>query len=193
MRGEEADRMRLEGKDITLRPLKDRDEKNIIKFANDKRIHRFTHMPYPYKKKHAREFIRKSKNNWRKKEEYNLAITDRDDNLIGAINLMRFDWRDKKAELGYWIGKPYRGKGIVPEACRLLINYGFSELKLHRIMIHHAEGNESSRRVIRKLGGKREGRLREHLFTGGKYRDSLAYGILKKEWDGRKARRKKNS
>ena len=73
---------------------------------------------------------------------------------IGSIGLHRNDLaeRDDEYELGYWIGKPYWGQGLVPEAARELLRYAFSELGMKRIWCGHYDGNIKSRRVMEKLG-----------------------------------------
>lgn len=73
---------------------------------------------------------------------------------IGSIGLHRNDLaeHDDEYELGYWIGKPYWGQGLVPEAARELLRYAFSELGVSRIWCGHYDGNTKSRRVMEKLG-----------------------------------------
>ncbi len=168
---------------MTLRPLMKKDEKRIAELAHDKSIYRFTRVPYPYNIEHAKKFIADSQKKMKKKEEYVFAIAlNENDELIGIASLMRFNKMDNRAEVGYWLGKPYRSKGYVPEACKLIINFGFNKLKLNKIIIECAKENKASKKVIDKLGAKLEGVLRESSFVGGKYRDSLYHGILRKEW-----------
>ncbi len=181
--------MKLKGKRVTLRPLMKKDEKRIAELAHDKSIYRFTRVPYPYKIAYAKKFISDSQGKMKEKEEYVFAITlNEDDELIGTASLMRFDRMSNRAEVGYWLGKPYRNKGYVPEACKLIINFGFSKLKLNKIIIECAKENTASKKVIDKLGAKLEGVLRESSFVGGRYRDSLYHGILRKEWKPDKIR-----
>lgn len=175
--------MKIKGKRITLRPLEKKDERRITDLAHDKSISKFTHVPYPYDIKKARYFIKISKEKTKKKQEYHFAIAlNKTDEFIGTIGLIRIDKRDNRGEIGYWLGKPYRGKGYVPEACKLIINFGFKNIKLHKIVIECAKENKASKKVIDKMKAKLEGVLRKNSFVGGKHRDSLYHGILKKEW-----------
>ncbi|MFC1732281.1 GNAT family N-acetyltransferase [candidate division KSB1 bacterium] len=172
--------MKIKGKRIILRPRMKKDEKLFVKLANDKVLGKFTRIPQPYTTKHFRKFTKENKE--RKKEEYFFVIADKkSDEFMGTCTL-RPDKRDNLGTIGYWIGKLYRGKGYMPEACKLLINFGFNKLKLHKIVIECVKENKSSKKVIDKLGAKLEGVLREKTFVGGKYKDSLYYSILKKEW-----------
>lgn len=176
--------MKLKGKRITLRLFTKKDEKRLAELANDKSVNRFTHVPYPYNLKMAKEFIKSSNERFRKKQEYHFAIAlNEADEFIGTIGLIRISKRDNRAEIGYWLGKPYRGKGYTTEACRLLIDFGFKKLKFNKIVIVCAKENKSSKRVIDKVGAKLEGVLKKDAFIGGHYRDCLIHGILRKEWE----------
>ena len=59
---------------------------------------------------------------------------------------------DDEGELGYWIGEPFWGQGLIPEACTELIRHGFEDLKLKRLWCGYFEGNEKSRRAQEKCG-----------------------------------------
>ncbi len=73
---------------------------------------------------------------------------------VGSIGFHRKDLAtaDDEYELGYWIGKPFWGQGLVPEAAREMLRYAFEDLKMNRIWCGYYDGNEKSRRVQEKLG-----------------------------------------
>ena len=73
---------------------------------------------------------------------------------IGSIGFHRNDLAedDDEYELGYWIGKPYWGQGLIPEAAREMLRYAFEDLKMNRIWCGYYDGNDKSRRVQEKLG-----------------------------------------
>ena len=73
---------------------------------------------------------------------------------IGSIGFHRNDLAedDDEYELGYWIGKPYWGQGLIPEASREMLRYAFEDLIMNRIWCGYYDGNEKSRRVQEKLG-----------------------------------------
>lgn len=62
--------------------------------------------------------------------------------------------RDDECELGYWLGQPFWGQGIIPEAAREIIRHGFEDLKMNKIWCGYYEGNEKSKRVQEKVGFK---------------------------------------
>lgn len=104
--------------------------------------------------------------------------------LAGVISFHYINKTHKSAAVGYWLGKEYEGKGIMLAACKLLVDYGFKKLKLHRIDITHAEGNKRSENLIKKLGFVHEGHLRKSSIVNGEFTDHEYYGILADEWIG---------
>jgi len=135
-------------------------------------------IPYPYTEEHANEFVAGSQEG----DDARFAIVLRDEaRLCGGIGL-RVEPQHEHAELGYWVGVPYWGNGYASEAAKAVVRFGFDELGLHRIFGSVFAGNESSKRVLLKLGMGYEGCLREHYSKWGKFLDSELYGLLRSEW-----------
>jgi ribosomal-protein-alanine N-acetyltransferase len=111
--------------------------------------------------------------------EYYLAVTDEDDALIGFARLGFAGV--KAAKLGYAIRADRWGKGYATDACHTMIEFGFTGLGLHRISAAIGPDNAASIAVARKLGMTHEGRLRDHVFTNGGWRDSELFAILEHE------------
>jgi RimJ/RimL family protein N-acetyltransferase len=104
---------------------------------------------------------------------------------IGSIGLSGINPKDHNAIFGIAIGeKDYWSKGYGTEAARLLVNYGFEQLNLHRINSFAYAFNERSIRMHKTVGFKEEGRQREAAFKNGKYHDHVVFGILREEWKG---------
>jgi RimJ/RimL family protein N-acetyltransferase len=101
--------------------------------------------------------------------------------LIGTVGLL-IDREDQRAELGYWIGKPYWNQGYCTEAARAAIDFGFEQLGLNRIYAHHFVRNPASGRVLQKLGMSYEGRLRQHVRKWDAFEDLELYAVLKDQW-----------
>ena len=102
---------------------------------------------------------------------------------IGDIGLNHINWVNRNANIFAEIGEPeYWGKGIVGEAAKLMMTYGFNELNLHKIHASVYNPNERSLRAAEKLGFKKEGILKEHLYVDGGYVDNHKFSILRKEW-----------
>lgn len=108
-----------------------------------------------------------------------LAITLRTPaTLVGAVGL-EICREHSRAELGYWIGKPYWGQGFATEAAHALINHGFQMLGLNRIYAEHLVRNPASGRVMVKIGMRREGTLRQHTKKWDVFEDVTIYGLVK--------------
>lgn len=138
-------------------------------------------IPHPYTEQDARQFVAGTRN----ADEVRLAVRLRTDGrLIGGIGL-RLNEAHKNAELGYWLGVPYWGKGYATEAAKEMLRHGFEDLGLHRIFASHFKHNPASGRVLTKLGMRYEGCQREHVFKWGQFLDSELYGMLRSEWEVR--------
>jgi RimJ/RimL family protein N-acetyltransferase len=105
-----------------------------------------------------------------------------DDRVIGTCTLFHPDPDNRRAELGYALGREHWGNGYMQEALTALLNYSFGELNLHRLEADVDPRNASSIRTLEKLGFRQEGYLRERWLVGGGIQDSLFYGLLRSEW-----------
>jgi RimJ/RimL family protein N-acetyltransferase len=112
--------------------------------------------------------------------EYYLAAVLHDDSLVGFARLGLTGVR--AAKLGYAVAAGYWGRGYALELSRLIVDFGFRELHLHRISAAIGPDNERSIAVAERLGMMREGRLRDHVFTNEAWRDSVLYSILCDDW-----------
>ena len=86
------------------------------------------------------------------------------------------------AKLGYAIRYDMWGRGLATDAAQAMIDFGFARLDLHRISAAIGPDNHASLRVAQKLGMSHEGRIRDHVFTNGAWRDSELFSILQHEW-----------
>ncbi|MER2063452.1 MAG: GNAT family protein [Alkalibacterium sp.] len=102
--------------------------------------------------------------------------------VAGTISLKEIDWSIRSAEIGYWLGSEYTGKGIMTRAVEAMLTYAFEELKLHKVEIWAAEENKKSRRIPDRLGFEKEGVRRDDELIDGTYVTMVIYGILEDEW-----------
>lgn len=109
------------------------------------------------------------------------VVRKEDARLIGAVGL-RIDRGINKAELGYWVGKPFWNRGYATEAAIAILGYGFDELRLNRIQAGHLARNPASGRVMEKAGMALEGTARQNAIKWGQYEDLVYYGILRENW-----------
>ncbi|MET1000891.1 MAG: GNAT family protein [Acidimicrobiia bacterium] len=101
--------------------------------------------------------------------------------FIGLARLYVDRPEQRCGDLGYMIRRDHWGQGVATAATRLLVRFGFDEIGLHRIWACHDPDNSASGRVLEKAGLTHEGRIRDHLFVRGRWRDSVTYSILEHE------------
>lgn len=106
-------------------------------------------------------------------------ITKKENKHIGNICLENISWEDNSGEIAILIGeKEFWGKGIATKAYRLIIDYGFNTLDLHRLFSDMTTRNKAMIRVAEKVGMSREGILKEAFFKDGEYVDVVKYSII---------------
>jgi ribosomal-protein-serine acetyltransferase len=102
--------------------------------------------------------------------------------LAGIIGAGNIDWENRSTMIGYWLSESCQGKGLVTGACRALVEYLFSELKLHRIEIRCATGNPKSCAVPKRLVFSKEGVLRQAQAFDDRFLDIEVYALLAEDW-----------
>ncbi len=159
----------LEGEKICLRPLIESDFEDTFRWLNDREVTKYMRWNLiPQTLKKIREFADNFKGIF-------LAIVDeKNDKHIGNITL-DIDWVSKKAELGILIGEK-QGCGYGSEAIKLLMNFAFNDLKLHKL--YCGSCNPAYNRIMEKLGWAREGTQKDHYFTEGEYKDINLWGLI---------------
>lgn len=106
-----------------------------------------------------------------------------DDIVIGFVVLFNLKWSNQTAEMAIGIGdKSHRGKGYGQDAIKLILNYGFNELNLHRISLTVMDYNTSAIKAYERAGFVKEGIHRQAIQRYGKRYDLLLYGILRDEF-----------
>ena len=112
------------------------------------------------------------------------AVVDRGtDEHIGNVKLGPINWVHRRSMFGIMIGdKRFWGKGVGEEVTRLMVEYGFQRLNLHRIGLVVFEEHESAVRCYQNVGFQLEGKLREQMFQDGKYKNHLWMGLLRSEY-----------
>ncbi len=105
------------------------------------------------------------------------------DKFVGLVDFHAISEKNKSAQIGYWIDKDYEGKGIITNACKLLIKCGFEELGLNRIEIHCNVENVRSSAVPKRLGFTKEGVLRQSSALYDYFQDMEMWSMLKSEFE----------
>lgn len=136
-------------------------------------------IPHPYPHGGAAEWIASAI----ERDQPRFAIVRREDGvLVGGIGL-RVEPEHRRAEVGYFVGVEHWGRGYATEALRGVLEHAFGHLALNRVYAHHFVRNAASGRVLEKAGFQREGVRRRHTLVRGEYLDSVAYGIVRDEYE----------
>ena len=168
---------------LILRRMELTDLPNLVKYASNKKVSdNVFGYPYPYLEEDAIARMNTVIEGFKNKHRFIFTITQKGENeLIGEIGL-RLETEHNKAEIGYWIAEPYRGKGIATEAVAAVLKFGFEEIKLNKIFATCFDGNDVSGKVLEKNRMILEGNLKQEYFFKGEYRDSLHYRMTKDEY-----------
>jgi len=170
--------MRIECGEYVIRDLVIEDASSIARHANNRKIAMWLRdrFPSPYTMADANNYLAVV---LRQDPRTVFAIAMADE-VIGGIGLeFRDDVNRFAAELGYWLGEPFWGRGIMTDAVRRFTSWAFEHLEVHRIYAAVLDGNDPSIRVLEKAGFAREGRLRASAFKNGRILDQLLYARIK--------------
>ena len=173
----------IKTKRLRLGRLKWSDVPKIVEYAGDKDVSKTTlNIPHPYEEKDAIFWINSANQGFENKTQYTFAIRNiASDEFLGGIGL-RVNPRFNRAELGYWIAKPFWNQGFTTEAAGALLAYGFEKLGLHKIYATYLEENPASGNVMRKNGMIKEGEMRDHFLKDGEYKNIIQYRLVKDEY-----------
>ena len=177
----------LSGKLINLRKLAIDDATSIVNLMDYEIAKYLYQVPYPYRIEDALNFIKSSYEDFKLRKAITFAIDYKNKSkslllfLAGTIGIKDIDYANKKADIGYWIGKQYQGKGIATECVKLVVNYAFDELKLKEISAYVFPDNNSSIRVLEKNGFEKTKEIvNEYHPISKRYKNSLVYIIKNK-------------
>lgn len=167
---------------LSLRKWRDKDLDRVVALANNPRIAQYLDdgFPHPYSEADGRAFIQKV----READDYHLfrAIC-LDDLFIGSIGLHPKSGIQRHVlEIGYWLGEPFWGRGIMSWAIREMCALGFAQEGVKRITAGIMAHNLGSQKALEKAGFKQEARLEKGYCKYGEYYDNVVYAILHPDW-----------
>jgi RimJ/RimL family protein N-acetyltransferase len=135
---------------VALRPPAPGDVDAITAACQDPEISRWTRVPSPYTRRHAVEFVDRSAGMWAQATDAAFVIVDAEsDDVLGAMGVHRLGGEDCGPEVGYWLKREARGRGVATRALRLLTGWACRELGM-RLMLQADVRNRASRRVAEK-------------------------------------------
>jgi ribosomal-protein-alanine N-acetyltransferase len=171
----------LETERMHLRRVVNADVNEIFALRSDKETMKYIPRPLAKTIEDALEHIAHIDSKIENNEGINWAITLKNDpKLLGIIGLYRINPEHYRAEIGYMLLPKYNGKGIMTEAIKDVVKYGFEIMKLHSIEAIIDPENFSSEKVLQKNGFVKEAHLKENECFEGRFLDTVIYSILNK-------------
>ncbi len=173
----------LETRRLRLRKLSMRDAQDIFDYSQDPQVARYVLWEAQTSLSEARSYIRFMLRKYRLGEPASWGIEWKETGrIIGTIGFMWIQRDNAAAEVGYSLSRAYWNRGIMTEALRALLRYGFRSMNLNRIEAQHETENPASGAVMRKCGMQREGTLRQRLLNKGRFVDVELYAILRRDF-----------
>ena len=162
--------------DFKIRPWKPDDIESLVKHANNPKIaDNLTDLfPSPYNHEDGERFIQMTL----KYDPRRVLAIEVVGKAAGAIGLhAQTDIHKKNMELGYWLAELHWGKGIMTEAIKKMVDYGFKTFQINRIFARPFGTNIGSQKVLEKAGFKLEAEFEKTVFKNGKYLNELFYAV----------------
>ncbi|OYO27768.1 GNAT family N-acetyltransferase [Janthinobacterium sp. PC23-8] len=173
---------------LLLRPPQPSDAAALQAMHADPEVMRyFSEPPWQDPQRAARQIADDSAA-FEKEEFFRFAITlTATGEYLGSCTLHALHAQNRRAELGYALARPHWGQGYMHEALSALLEYAFVERDLNRLEADIDPLNHGSAHALLRLGFKQEGYLPERWIVGGQVSDSALYGLLRREWQARRA------
>lgn len=159
-----------------LRPWVEADAEDLARFANNQKVanNLTNQFPHPYTIENAHAFIKMTKSH----NPIQVFAIDIDGIASGGIGIHeQADVYVKNMELGYWLAEPYWGNGIITEAIKQIVEYGFETFDVTRIFARPYGHNIGSQKALEKAGFKLEARFEKTFYKNGEFLDELIYAV----------------
>ncbi len=162
---------------VTLRKYELADKEQLVKLANNANVSRFlTYLfPFPYTPDDAEWWISTGSS----LDGAVSRVVEFNGQFVGGVGLTQLKaWKDHQAEIGYWLGEPYWGRGIATEALKQMTAHAFDVIKVKKLFAPVLKPNIASMRVLEKCGYVREGEFKMEVFKNGQFYDTVQYARL---------------
>lgn len=174
-----------QGKNIKLRGACEDDYRLYENFRRDTDSQKlYEKIEFPINADSIRESIKRANEN--NGDDFLFVMENVDGEIVGQIVTFDCDKRMGNFKFGLFVLPAYQGKGYAKEAVNIVLDYYFNHLRYHKANVYIYDCNEKSQKFHQSLGFVREGVLRETSFFDGEYHDTVYYGIIDREFNGRK-------
>jgi RimJ/RimL family protein N-acetyltransferase len=160
--------------EFILRPWVESDLGSLVKHANNPKIaaNMTDAFPHPYTEENGKAFIAMAM------RAPSILAIEVNGEAVGGIGIHpQSDIMCKNAELGYWIGEAFWGKGIITQAVKQMLDMAFSKYDITRVYARPFGSNVASQRVLEKAGFTLEARIEKNIYKNGVFQDELIYAV----------------
>lgn len=164
-----------------LRPWNSNDLISLVKYANNWNVAKnlTDKFPFPYTEQHGKSFI----NYATKDNPIHIFAIEVNGESVGGIGIHpQDDIQRKNAELGYWLGEPFWGLGIISQAIQEVVSYAFNTYDIDRVFARPFGSNVGSQRVLEKNGFILEAKFDKILIKNDELEDELFYAVRRQNW-----------
>jgi ribosomal-protein-alanine N-acetyltransferase len=174
----------LDGGKVKLRWLVEADAPALFEIFGDEEVTRYWGSPRMVTLDGAQALLEYIRQHFRAGTLFQWGIVDANaiGDVIGTCTLADLDSVNRRAALGFALGRKHWGRGFANAAVDAVLRFAFDELKLHRVVADCDPRNARSFAVLERFGFRREGYLREHYFVTGECQDGVLWGLLRTEW-----------
>ena len=167
---------------LVLRPFDPGDVDDVFVYRSLPEVNRYLYCEPCTREEAAEALTRWAEQDEITEEGQSLALAVvLEDHVIGEVDLKWLSEQHRQGEIGYIFNPAHQGRGYAREAAEAMLRIGFEELGLHRIIAHCDARNERSRRVMERLGMRREAHLRHCEIVKGEWGDRFVYAMLAEE------------
>lgn len=164
---------------LILRRIAPDDKEEIYKIRSNKILMQYIDRPLAVSMADAVALIDKINISFEKNEGITWAVSLKNDpKLIGTIGFWRIDKEHHRAEIGYLLQEAFQGKGIMKEAIKAALQYGFTKLRFHSVEANVNPANTASIKLLEQLQFIKEAHFKENFFYNGRFWDTLVYSVL---------------
>lgn len=174
---------KLQSDTLFLRQLRESDVQEVFELKSDAEAMKHDPRPLATTRQYAMDHIHKVNKGIKNNKSISWAVTLKgEDKLIGLIGYVRIQPQNFRAEIGYVLHPDFRRKGFMTEALKLVLDYGFNVLKLNSVIAVIDASNNPSEQLLIKHQFVKEAHLKENIFFGGQFLDTVIYSLLVKKY-----------